>query len=380
MKLRISQSSLRVIHLITALGAGGAENGIINLVNNHHDSSVTSAICVFNGGGVLTERVNQSKTKIFELDKKKKGNDYSLIFKLNRLFREWKPDIVHTHTWGTLCEGIIAAKLAYVPKIVHGEHGTIQSKPINKLVQKGFWYLPDQVLSVSLSHAKTLNHVIGFPLSKIHVIPNGVDTSKFYPLPSNGNKTEVIQKNSEGLTFGTIGRLMLIKNQVLLIKAFTNIVKSNPEARLVLTGDGPLRDELEQKAKSLSLEKNISFLGRRSDIPSILRNMDVFILPSLSEGMSNTILEAMSTGKPVIATDVGGNSELVVPDETGILVPSDDVKALETAMRIFINAPELIKKMGAAGRKKVIKSFSIQSMVNNYEALYQDLMNQKPPN
>ncbi|MCG8550956.1 MAG: glycosyltransferase, partial [Desulfobacterales bacterium] len=141
-------------------------------------------------------------------------------------------------------------------------------------------------------------------------------------------------------------------------------------ARLVIAGDGPLRKDLEQDAEAGFVQDKVFFLGRRSDVNEILRDIDVYILPSLSEGMSNTILEAMSSGKPVIATDVGGNPELVLPGQTGFLIPSDNVDSLVQAMQAFIDQPKLIQKYGDSGRQRVLEQFSIQAMVKNYEDMY----------
>ncbi len=361
---------IRVIHLITSLGSGGAENGIVNLVNYSDQQKIKSAICVFQGGGVLTQKVDTSKTCIFELNKKNNGNDLSLIFGLKDLFKRWKPDIIHTHTWGTVLEGYAAAKLARIPFIVHGEHGSIQTKPVNKIVQNCLWRLFDQVLSISSNHADLLSQEIGFPRQGIHVIKNGVATEKFRPGASKNKLLKLLSLESKGVIFCTAGRLEPVKNQSLLIKAFAKISVANPDARLVIVGDGPLRQDLEQEAEDCAVQDKVFFLGRRSDVNEILKEIDVYILPSFSEGMSNTILEAMSSGKPVIATNVGGNPELVLPDKTGFLIPSDNIDSLVRAMQSFIDHPELIHKFGDSGRKRTIKYFSIHAFVKNYEDMY----------
>lgn len=364
---------LRLIHLIHSLGSGGAENGIVNLVNHHDEHKFVTAICVFNGGGELTERVNRKKTEIFELDKKN-GNDPSLIWKLIQLFSIWKPDIVHTHSWGTLCEGVIAAKISGIPVIVHGEHGTVQMKWHNRFIQKLFWNAVKKVLSVSDMHKRRLISDIGFPQGKIEVIYNGVDTNKFRKVKKPVNYEIIPGFIPKGIVISTIGRLMPVKNQAMLIDAFANVFAKYPDTVLLIAGDGPLKNDLQHQVHALKISEAVHFMGIRSDIDDVLRMSDIFVLPSKSEGMSNTILEAMSTSLPVVATRVGGNIELVIEGETGILIPSDNRLVLEQSLLYLIDHPLTRKKMGEAARKRISSNYSIHTMVKNYEKFYLKLV------
>ena len=364
---------IKIMHLIHQLRTGGAENGIINLVNHIDGDRFESAICAFVGGGAQTHRVDVNKTQLLELNKSKDGNDFFLPFRLKKQLDLWQPHILHTHAWGTLCEGFLAAKMARIPVVIHGEHGTLQQQKKNIPVQRFVWGLCTQVLSVSNSHREKIAGTIGFPPEKIKVILNGVDTKLFSPNADRERNKISLGFGPQDKIIGTVGRLMPVKNQQMLIQAFASIVGTCPHTKLVLAGDGPLRNDLTQLASTLGIAPSVHFLGRRSDVPSLLQAMDLFVLPSLSEGMSNTILEAMSCGLPVVATDVGGNSEIIIDNVTGRLVQSENVEELADIVTFLFDHPDQLEAMGTASRKHIVDKYSIQTMVNNYEQLYQEL-------
>ena len=370
-----NEGRIKVIHLIHHLGPGGAENGIINLANHIDIRHFDTAICAFVGGGSQTHRLNCQRITLFEMGKRN-GNDIRLPARLFRVFKQWKPDIVHTHAWGTLCEGIITARAAQVPVVVHGEHGTLQGKKINLFLQRRFWRIADMVLAVSTDHARRMSHHIGFPINCISVLANGVDTDRFGM--HNKSFKERLGFTQDDLLIGTVGRLVAVKNQRLLIRSFAELCKRFRHLKLVITGDGPLRNELESQVKDLALDRCVHLLGRRSDVPLVMAAMDIFVLCSHSEGMSNTILEAMSSGLPVVATAVGGNPELVVHQKTGYLIPDDDVDALTASTESLIVDANLRERMGFAGRQRAVRQFSLRAMVERYETLYRNCLTRKP--
>ncbi len=360
------------MHLIHQLGAGGAENGIINIVNHIDQDHVESAICAFVGQGSQEKRVDTKQTSLFDLGKKP-GNDFGLPFRLSRLLKSWQADIVHTHAWGTLCEGVAGAKLSRVPGLIHGEHGTIQKKRLNLSVQRKVWHLADRVLSVSEPHRSRLAETVEFPKEKILVICNGVDTERFFPAKDRLFTRQALGYKKDDIVIGTAGRFMPVKNQALLIRGFALASKKMANLKLMLVGDGPLKSKLQTLVSDLGMEAQVLFAGRRADMPEVMNTMDLFVLPSLSEGMSNTILEAMSCALPVIATDVGGNPELVRQERTGLLFPSEDPEALAQAIHEMVLFPENRIQYGKAGRTLVEEEYSLKRMVSRYDALYQDV-------
>jgi len=369
----------KIIHIIYSLNPGGLENGVVNLVNNMDNFKFKNIICCLSQGGIFEKRLN----KLIRLDKmfKKPGNDYQLYIKLIKYLKEIKPTIVHTRNWAGM-DGIIAAKIAGVPIIVHGEHGfeitdlTGQNKKrkfIRKLVLST---MIDKIVTVSKNLKNRLINEIKIKPEKIIHIPNGVDTNKF-----NIYKKEFTRKKfgfkKKDFIIGIVARLDPIKNHKTLISVFKEIVAIHPNTNLVIVGDGSLRNKLENQTYQLGIKNKVIFMGERDDVPEILKTFDIFVLPSLNEGMSNTILEAMATGIPVIASNVGGNPELVIDGRTGFLFPTNDVESLVQKIKTYILHLELKQKHGYNARKRAEEKFSLDQMVRRYEELYVELVERK---
>ncbi|MGH7456446.1 MAG: glycosyltransferase, partial [bacterium] len=240
-------------------------------------------------------------------------------------------------------------------------------------VQRWFWRQTDQMLSVSEVLRENLHQTFNFPKERIRVVANGVDLSRF-DLSRNGIDYKArLGLPPEALVFGAVGRLVPVKAYPLLLKAGKLVFRGIPQAHLVIVGDGPLRNELLQLARDYNMLDRVHFLGARKDVQEILRALDVYVLCSESEGMSNTILEAMASGRPVVATAVGGNPELVIDGETGLLVRPDHPHRLATAIMKLLREPECRRRLGRCGRQRVEKQFSLDGMVRNYAKVYLEL-------
>jgi sugar transferase (PEP-CTERM/EpsH1 system associated) len=220
---------------------------------------------------------------------------------------------------------------------------------------------------------------VGIAARRVERICNGVDTERFSP-----RRTPVSQLaecpfvGSDLRLIGTVGRLQAVKDQVNLARAFALLTARNPDAkataRLVVVGDGPLRREVEEILQGSGVRELAWLPGERADVPDVLRALDLFVLPSLAEGISNSILEAMSTGLPVVATDVGGNCELVQHGVTGRLVPAADPVALADALLAYLRDPATAREHGAAGRGRAEREFSLHRMIADYDHLYSRLL------
>jgi glycosyltransferase involved in cell wall biosynthesis len=204
------------------------------------------------------------------------------------------------------------------------------------------------------------------------VIWNGIDTERFTPSRRAAGRN-ALGLSSE-LLIGTAGRLVPVKDQAGFLRSLAHLRSQGANFTAVIAGDGPLRSELEALAGSLGLASQVRFLGERSDIDAVLAALDIFVLSSVSEGMSNTILEAMSCGVPVVATHVGGADELVVEGLTGTLVPASNAEALGNALAELAMDPARGRRLGAAGRKRVERLFSQQTMLDAYRNLYARLV------
>ena len=358
---------LRVMHVLFRLQAGGMEYGVIKLVNGLDRARISNSICSTTPADDV-RRLLRRDVKLYEC-RRRPGNDPSLVLQLYRVFRRERPDIVHTHAWGTLCEGLVAARLARIPVVVHGEHGTLQLKPYQARLQKLMWGRADRVLSVSSRLAERMAEGTGFPLDQITVIRNGVDLRRF----QSCDRTEArraLGLPEAGVIVGTAARLVPVKDQANLLNAFKQLVTEGLEFTGVIAGDGPLRAELEAQASALGIQSHVRFLGHVPAIERVYASLDVFVLSSKSEGLSNTILEAMASKVAVVATQVGGADELVEDGATGLLVPPQDSAALADAIGWLIRDAELRDSMSAAGRRRALARFTLDRMLRNYGTLY----------
>jgi sugar transferase (PEP-CTERM/EpsH1 system associated) len=295
-----------------------------------------------------------------------------MVWQISRVLRRERPDIVHTHAWGTLLEGLVAARLARVPVIIHGEHGTLQLKRHQRWLQRIGLSAADQVLAVSSRLAERITRDIGFPQQRIQTIRNGVDLARFVGIDREAAR-RALDLPMDVAVIATVGRLVPVKDQATLITALSIVRRRLPSALLLIAGDGPLRDALLAHARTLGIENNVRMIGHRPDVETVFSAADVFALSSVSEGLSNTILEAMASGLPVVATRVGGADEMVVEGETGLLVPASSPGELAGALATVLADAGRRSAMGAAGRARVHAEFTLDGMVRRYERLYCDM-------
>ena len=368
-----------VMHLVYRFDIGGLENGMVNLINRLPEDSFRHVVVA------LTEVVPDFARRIHRKDveylslHKAPGHGIKLYLRLLMLFRRWRPAIVHTRNLAAL-EMQVPAWLARVPVRIHGEHGrdvsdldgtSLRYQRLRRL------YAPFVGRYVALSQdlAGYLSGPVGITAARIDQIYNGVDTSRFTPAATGPAPIA-------GCPFvapahwlvGTVGRMQTVKNQTLLARAFARALAIEPalhdRARLVLVGDGPLRAQVQAMLGESGLADLAWLPGERDDVADVMRGLNCFVLPSLAEGISNTILEAMATGLPVIATDVGGNAELVEHQRTGCIVPSSDEEAMAHALVRMYKDPLGSAAMAAAARGEVLRRFSLESMVSAYQDLY----------
>ena len=371
-----------VVNVIYSLGVGGLENGLVNLINQTPPSRYRHTIICLKEATDFKNRIKSGDVEVFELHKRE-GNDLSIFLRLYKLLKKIQPDIVHTRNLSAI-ECQLPAFLAGVRYRVHGEHGwdTFDPEGDNRkyqLLRRFFKPLVQRYIPLSSHLEDYLKDKIGVQESKIRRICNGVDTEKFHPLQSSDTLPENYPfTDSRLFVIGTIGRMQGVKDQITLVKAFNQLLSKQPELReklrLVLVGEGPLREEA-LALLTTSGNAALAWLpGTRDDIELILRQLELFVLPSQAEGISNTILEAMASGLPVVATNVGGNPDLVVDGETGLLVPRENPEAMASALECYLNNPQLLNKHGEQGLARVMEQFSLDKMVEKYLGLYDELL------
>ena len=365
---------IHIAFLVHTYGFGGLENMVTNLVNHIDPDRFKSTIITFAPLKPLNNRVDFNHVQVISLNKND-GNNLMLIYKIYRMLKKVGVDIVQTHNWGTAIEGILGAKLARIPGIVHAERGTIEDRKRNIVLQRFLWGFADQVLSVSEAHRKKLTNIIGFPHEQVKVIVNGVDTERFFPNPEI---KEVIRKNlglkKGSFCIGTVGSLRTVKNQSLLVNACRVILSHFDQVEVLIVGAGPLESQLKQKVKTLGLSEKFLFAGAQPNIPGILNALDIFVLPSRSEGMPNAVLEAMACGIPTIATSVGGVPEVIEDGKNGLLIASEDEPHLIQALKELIQNHEKRQMIGIEGRRRIVSNFNLKKMIVEYQVLYESLL------
>ncbi len=348
---------------------GGLENGVVNLINNLPADRYKHIICALTRAGELKNRVKNNNVEYYSLNKRS-GNDPFLPLSLWKIFRNHSADVVHLRNWPTMVEGFIAARMARVKKIIYSEHGRHfddleEGKIFNTLIKKHIFNRVECLLAVSrqLGDEMTQRYDVQ---KNIRVIPNGVDSKRFCPMPGPVMKAR-LGLDPDDFIVGTVSRLDKVKNLDLFLDA---AFQTGFPARILIAGDGPERVKLGGIVERHGARDRVMLLGNRSDIPDVLNCLDVFVLPSKSEGMSNVVLEAMSCGIPVVAFDVGGNRELIDNEQGGYLIEPYDFGQFLNTLDELACSPEVRAGMGVYNRKKVVDSFSIEYMAKAYADLY----------
>jgi sugar transferase (PEP-CTERM/EpsH1 system associated) len=325
-------------------------------------------------------RVRRDDVEFIALNKQP-GHGIRLFPRLFQLFRKLQPAIVHTRNLAAL-EASVPAWFAGVPVRVHGEHGRDMGDldgTSRKYQRVRRLYRPfvNHYVALSKDLEQSLRNTIGADARPIAQIYNGVDTIRFAPAAATRPGIEGCPfTDDDTWLVGTVGRLQKVKDQVTLADAFVRAVKRGPamtRMRLVVVGDGPLKAQVEKVLDAAGMRELAWLPGERNDVPEILCGLDCFALPSLAEGISNTILEAMACGLPVVATRVGGNPELVEDGMTGRLVPAANPESMATALLHYFDDPVLARRHGRAGRHAVVQRFSLDRMVADYLSLYDRL-------
>jgi len=355
-------ASIRICHVVLSLRPGGLENGVVNVINGLPSPQFQSSVICLQESGEFAERIKDRSVEVVPMGLKP-GNDPKMPFQVASVLRRLKPHIVHTRNIEAFFYGAVAAKIARVPHVIHSEHGrTFPETRLRSWVQRALVRGTDCTFAVTARLREDLVRYIGLPASRIEVLYNGVDLGKF-------SAARPPRAPDAPIRIGSVGRMVPVKNYPLLLEA---LAKLPADCRWTcrLVGDGPERDRLRTIALQLGLQDRVEFLGHREDVAALLQEMDIFVLPSISEGMSNTLLEAMAAGAAAIASDVGGNSEIVANGASGLLFPSGDAATLGEHLARLINDEGLRTRLCNAARERMHAEFSITGMIDRYASLY----------
>ena len=370
-----------VVHLVHHLDVGGLENGLINLIRHMPADRYRHAIVCLKDYSAYHAHIKSRGVEIVSLNKRE-GKDFGHYVRMFRTLRDMKPDLIHTRN---LCgiEGQLVAALAGVKLRVHGEHGRDMSDLYGKrlkyqLLRRLLRPLIGHFIAVSSDLEHWLIDSVGAEPGRVSQIANGVDSIQFHPRlgpPAAIGPAGFMHDNA--FVIGSVGRMDEVKDYPTLVEAFLRLIASPHPAhqrmRLLIVGDGPQRATCCDMLTRAGAAHRAWLPGERTDIAQLLRAMDLFVLPSLAEGSSNTILEAMASGLPVVATAVGGNPVLVHPGFTGILVPPRTPDLMAAAIADYCRIPEMGARHGMRARSQVIARYSLPEMARGYTAVYDAL-------
>jgi len=364
---------IKVMHILLSLEIGGAERVATDLIKKLSGNGFTFSVCTLDKIGVLGHELGNDVA--LDCVNRKKGLDFALPMRLSRRIKSFSPDIIHMHNPTSILYGIIAAKLAGTAYTIATQHGKVLNQTRNmEFIAKGISRFLNKTIPVSEDVAAYLKKVHKIKGDRIETIINGIDDNLF----KKDKEKRAAARSKLGITdevvFGHVARLSFEKDQKTLIEAFNKVVSKEKKARLVIIGDGAERSRLEELTAKLKISDKVNFLGPKRDIPLFLNAFDVFVLSSLREGTSLTLLEAMATELPVVVTDVGGNSKVVAKDKTGILVVPQHPEEFSDAMLYLFRNPDTRQMMGRLGRERVVERFSLSKAAEKYAQIYKEIV------
>jgi glycosyltransferase involved in cell wall biosynthesis len=389
----------KVVHIITRLDSGGsAQNTLLTCIGLNKKYkfvlvsgiSLESKITDWEKGAIdrITRKAKKNGVDIIQVSSLVRRidpiKDLTAFVSLWRLLVKEKPDIVHTHTSKAGLLGRLAAKTARVPIVVHTPHGHVFYGHFRPSVSRLFLilerfagFITDRIIALTDGEKADYIKWSVFDENRIVTIHSGVEIHRYEKAVANtGMKKETLGIDPKALVVGTVGWLLPIKGPVYLLRAMKHVWHLHSKTILVYVGKGEMEEMLRKEVRKMGVSERVRFLGWRDDVPDIMQILDIFVLPSLNEGMGRVIVEAMAAGKPVVASKVGGIPDLVKHGRNGLLVKPGDVKGLSNAIERLIADKAMRNKMGNAG-KSIVGDFGVEDMTQKIDALYSSLLEKK---
>ncbi|MBU2631636.1 MAG: glycosyltransferase, partial [Proteobacteria bacterium] len=365
---------MHIMHVVGNFGPGGAEMGVVRIIKAMSDTSICHSICSISSDlrmkYYLPETVNCYSIGV---DKP----NYFAFKALSGLFKKTRVDIAHVNNIAPWFDVAVASRLSGC-KCIQTFHGVEDISHKFSLFKKlqifCSWKLSHHLGAVSQASADLFTTLTGIDKSCVAVINNGIDTNFFSPEDPAGKK--ILRKRlglpEDHVLLGCVAALRPVKNHNGLLTAFERVVRHHPNTRLVLVGDGMLRQDLQKQCSTSGISDHVIFAGQRDEIDQYLKSFDIFVLNSKTEGLSYALLEAMACGLPVVATDVGGNSQLIENGKDGYLYPDGDEEALCDILIQLIGNPDDIIPIGDRARQKILADYSLKYMIKQYFTLYSE--------
>jgi sugar transferase (PEP-CTERM/EpsH1 system associated) len=372
------------MHIVRAGTFGaGMEAGIVN-VSTRLPEDFRVSLCALAPLQTFSDFLKRPGTQFFTLPPRRPdGVDWMLVPRLARLFRQAEVDLVHSHNWGTFLYSVLAARLSGTA-ITHGEHGKhsfelTEHNPAKDWTKRLLGRRVNRMITVSNDLRREWIERFHIPARKIVWIPNGLDVTRFRPDPADrAAARRHFGLPESGFVIGSVGRLEPMKNYAVLIDAAKIVLAKKEQVSFAVLGDGVSREELERQVAELGLADRVHLLGWRLESPRFLQTMDIFVLPSISEGMSNSVLEALATGLPVVCPALATHREVITPDVDGILMEDFTKETLaEMLLKLLDDEPERLR-LSLAARETACRQFSLQRMVDRHASLYREVLGRGP--
>jgi glycosyltransferase involved in cell wall biosynthesis len=364
-------SMLRVMHITDNLGAGGLEQVVVTICRTIDRSRFEPSVLCLSFKGALAARLDDIGVPVFELPRTPGRPNYFAFRSVARILREQRIDVVHTHNTGPFIDGGLAALTAGVRTLIHTEHGRVFPDPWRYMAAEHLLsHYAHKVVGVSERTVEDLHRFERIRRRKLVRIANGIELDAYDCRIDRTAKRRELGLPQTGPVIGVVARLDPAKGISFLLQALPRLMVRVPDASIVIAGTGTLRESLEAEARELGVSDRVSFLGLRLDVPELLQLFDVYVLPSVREGLPMGLIEAMSAGCAVVATNVGGVGTLVHSSETGMLVPSRSSEALGDAIETLLADDALRRRVSEAARRVATEQYSAAAMTRQYERLY----------
>jgi len=362
-------SMKNVLHLSESSETGGAESVLIRLVEGLDKTRYTSTVCLLSDGWLKTE-LDKRRVETVVIPQPH-SLDVRWLLQVLRLLKERHIDVMHSHEFATNVYATLLSKITGVPSVATAHGKNYYGDKWRRRAAYRFTARHSTMVAVSHDLKRFLTEQIGIPPRNIRVVHNGIDLRQYSINAASSASRADLGIGASQRVIGTVGNLFAVKGQTYLLKACKALADAYPNIALLIAGEGEELSSLRKEASDLGIADNVKFLGFRSDVPSLLQAMEVFVLPSLSEGLPLSLLEALALQKPVVATNVGGIPEIVQDGLAGFLVPPGSPEALAERILLLLRSPATADRFGKAGRRRVEEAFDVAKMIEEYQSLYE---------
>ena len=364
---------INVMHLVLSLEVGGLERMVVEHATGLDSDIFNVEVCCCDRTGALARQLEHKGITVTLVRKNQERFDWLYPLRLRKFLIKKNVTILHIHS-GILFLGAMAGLLAGVPAMVYTDHGRHLVDPLRLILMERFaGRFIDRIVAVSSELEHYLREVVRLPSGKTGTIINGIDTARFRRRSRPTRLLDELGIGADAPVIGTVGRLAPVKDQATMIEAFAMIRERIPTAVLVITGDGPLNESLREKATAMHIGENVIFTGDRDDVDMVLNLFDLFVLTSLSEGTSVSLLEAMASGVAPLVTNVGGNPSIVDGRTNGILVSPGDVGGIANRIITLLEDSAARERIAQNAAETVRSRYSKESMMEHYREIYLEL-------